>query len=47
MSLVNSAEEQLKKALILDLEFERAKKTSGILERKKKEILSLIDTIKF
>jgi len=47
MNLVNSAEEQLKKALILDPEFERAQKTSGLLERKKKEILSLIDTIKF
>jgi len=46
INLVKSAEEQLRKALNLDPEFEAAQKSLGFLERKKKEILFLINSIK-
>lgn len=47
ISLVRSSEEQLEKALILDPDFEGARKTLDLLEKIRNQMLSLIDSLRF
>jgi len=47
INLVKSSEEQLEKALILDPEFEGAKKALGFLEKIRNDMLPLIDSLRF
>jgi len=47
INLIKSSEEQLEKALILDPEFEGARKAMGFLEKMKTEMLPLIDSLRF
>ncbi len=47
INLVKSSEEQLEKALILDPEFEGAKKALGFLQKMRNDMLPLIDSLRF
>ena len=47
INLVKSSEEQLEKALVLDPEFEEAKKALGFLQKMRNDMLPLIDSLRF
>lgn len=47
INLIQSSEEQLEKALVLDPEFEGAKKARGFLQKMRNGMLPLIDSLRF